>query len=331
MPSDANVIRNVLRAGLWTVRSRSFLDLSESLEGTVLLAGSGRSGTTWVQELIDRRHDYRIIFEPLNPKRVPAVAHFSSLQYLRTDDANPVYLEPIERILRGQLRNPWADHHNRARIARRRLVKEIRANLLMGNLATRFPEVRIVWLVRHPFAVAESALRMGWKDHLDDLLSQPELVADHLRLVEGQFAVLRDPFQRRIAQWSIEQLIPFRQVDRDQVHLVFYEDLVRDPKTEGGKLLEFLGEGWDREAEQAINRPSRLARPDGVSGSADPAIGWKSRVPQDARRAALEVLEVMGLGHLYDDDGIPNHDVVSTLWTGVEPPPASLPVLLPRT
>ena len=170
---------------------------------------------------------------------------------------------------------------------------------------------------------------MGWKDHLDDLLSQPELVADHLRLVEGQFAVLRDPFQRRIAQWSIEQLIPFRQVDRDQVHLVFYEDLVRIQRPRaGGFLNSSVRDGTEKQ-----NKPSTgpvAWHAPRCSGTADPAIGW-TRVPQDARRAALEVLEVMGLEHLYDDDGIPNHDVVSTLWTGVEPPPASLPVLVPRT
>ena len=199
-------------------------------------------------------------------------------------------------------------------IAHRRLVKEIRANMMLGALHENFPEMRIVWLVRHPCAVAESALRMGWRDHLGDMLAQPDLVSDHLEPMVGWLTDLRDPFERRIAQWSIEQLVPLRQLAPGQVHLMFYEDLVLYPEAEGGRLLAFMGETWDQEAARVVGRPSRLARPDGLSRTANPASGWKNRVSEDSYRAALRIVARMGLERLYDSDGMPDHTAVGPDW-----------------
>lgn len=50
---------------------------------TVLIAGTGRSGTTWLSGLVNHDRRYRDVFEPFNPGKVEAFRGFRSKQYLR--------------------------------------------------------------------------------------------------------------------------------------------------------------------------------------------------------------------------------------------------------
>src|SRR5918993_801944 len=75
---------------------------------SVFLAGSGRSGTTWLSEIINHRRGYRYVFEPFNPRVVGPFGHFRTKQYLRPDDQREEFLEPARLALTGRLRHPCA-------------------------------------------------------------------------------------------------------------------------------------------------------------------------------------------------------------------------------
>ena len=160
---------------------------------SVFLAGSGRSGTTWVSGIIDHHNEYRLIFEPFHPGKVRVCKDFRRKQYLRPDDRREEYLGAARRILTGKLRSPWTDRFNTKLLARRRLIKDIRANLLLGWMAENFPGMPIVLLMRHPCAVAASRLALGWRDNLSETMEQEELVEDFSLPLE---AGLRDALRR---------------------------------------------------------------------------------------------------------------------------------------
>ena len=293
----------------WRVKSLSYVDLAPDHRATVLLLGSARSGTTWVGEVIDRHHDHRVVFEPLRADRVPLARAFANGQYLRPADTDPRYVEPMNRILTGRMRNPWADHLNHVVVARRRLVKEIRANLLVPWLVERFPGMPVVLLVRHPLGVAVSRRELGWTDHLDDALAQPDLVADHLsdaqaRLLRG----LTDPFARTVAQACLETLVPLRMSDPDRVLAVSYERLVREPRAEAERVLLHVGQQPDDSLEAALDRPSHLSRADSaVRTGADRVASWTTRVQDRERSAASQVIQALGMEALYSvEDPYPN-------------------------
>ncbi len=300
----------------------SYLDLDPSLSATTVLAGSGRSGTTWLGEILDRHHDHRVIFEPLRASRVPAVAHFAHGQYLRPDEEDSRWVEPVERILRGRLRNRWADHQNHVYLARRRLVKEIRANNLLKWLKTRFPEVKVVWLVRHPCAVAASARALGWRHHLDDLLAQPDLVADHLRPLMPAIAAARTPMEQYVAQWCIETVVPFRTLAPADVCLVFYEELCRDPAREAARVLASVGQEADAALAGALDRPSKLARADSaVRRGQNLVTGWTDKVARSDVEGAVALLEAFGLSEIYGADPWPDPAAGSRLLAQPWSPP----------
>lgn len=306
---------------MWEMRRWSYLDLGGGTEDTVLVAGSGRSGTTWVEELLNRNNDFRIMFEPFWGKQVREVRHFSDHQYLAPGNNDSRFVEPAGRILSGHVRNRWIDHQNTAHLPRRRLVKEIRANNWLGWAADHWPHMPIIFIVRHPMAVVSSGKTLGWGDGLDRLLAQPNLLADHLDPdSEGYVRSLTDPWQRAIARWCIENLVPFRTLGPTRATLVLYEVIASHSDDDIDRMLEVVGQERDERLAEATVRPSRLARAGASpSGSSNPAVRWLSEVDAPQRRQALAVIERLGFGDVYGDEPMPDAGAAHRLWAQAPP------------
>ena len=80
------------------------------------------------------------MFEPFHCKKVTLLKGWRYHQYLRSDNRDEKFLEPATTILGGKIRNEWIDQFNRKRIVRKRLIKDIRANLLLKWIRENFPE-----------------------------------------------------------------------------------------------------------------------------------------------------------------------------------------------
>lgn len=317
-----------------------FLDLGGGHRDTTLVAGSGRSGTTWLSTLINHDNEYRFIFEPFHPAKVAPCEGFLRKQYLRPEDDREMYLAAAEKILSGKVRSRWADRFNRKLVARKRLVKDIRANLLLGWLRHNFPGMPTVLLLRHPCAVADSRLRLGWRDNLDENMAQKQLVGDHLKPFESDILAAKDPFERSIFLWCIENYVPLRQPGSEKLHVVFYENLLADPEKELSSVFDFLGEE-DREPRSAAESPSthrpapqrtyrRDDPPDRLrTGEGQPpndessvrnlspgpdtgrSFGWTERVDAARQKRAANILELFGLDRIYGEGPTPNPEGVS--------------------
>jgi hypothetical protein len=271
-------------------------------ESSVFLAGSGRSGTTWLSEIINHRRGYRYVFEPFNPREVGLFGHFRTKQYLRADDQREEFLGPARLALTGGLRHPWTDRYNGRIIARRRLIKDIRANLLLGWMHAHFPGMPIIILLRHPCAVVASRLDLGWRDNLSETMEQRELVEDFLLPMETEIRAARDAFERHLFLWCIDNYVPLKQLGPQDVHLTFYERLLARPEAELQSLFTFLGEDLDDRVYRRLRRPSPL------SGKREPrptAEGWRTRVSAEQLERSMEILKLFGLDSLYGEGAMP--------------------------
>jgi len=302
------------RAPLSRLLGGLYVDLGKGdHRDSVFLAGSGRSGTTWLSEVINHSGGYHYVFEPFNPARVGAFGHFRSKQYLRPDDTREEFLKPASLALTGALKSSWTDRFNRALVARRRLIKDIRANLLLGWMRANFPGMPIVLLLRHPCAVVASRLALGWKDNLSETMEQQDLVEDFLLPMETEIHAARDAFERHLILWCIDNYVPLRQFAPGEIHLTFYENLLINPEAELQSLFTFLGEDLDDRTCDRLDRPSPLSRKDAPIPSVD---GWRVRVDACQRQRVGEILALFGLEGVYGEGPMPDPSGAYVLMEG---------------
>lgn len=288
-----------------------YVDLDRDPRHSVFLAGSGRSGTTWLSEIINYGGEYRYIFEPFHPDKVDLCKNFRRKQYLRPDDRREEYLGPARTILSGGLRNAWTDRFNRKHVVRRRLIKDIRANLLLGWMRANFPEMPQILLLRHPCAVTNSRLNLGWRDILDDTMEQKDLVKDFLQPFEEEIRAAETPFERSVFLWCIENYVPLRQLGSDSIHVTFYELLCARPANEVRRLFAFLGESFGEEIYRSLDRPSSLSRRESAVVIGErPVDSWTRAVDESQRKRAAEILALFGLDRIYGPEPMPEPEGV---------------------
>jgi hypothetical protein len=306
----------------WTRKLRNrllrefYVDLNRDYRNTIFLAGSGRSRTTWASAIINYKNEYRYVFESFHSSKVEICKEFEHRQYLRPEDRREGFLRPARIILSGGLRSRWPDHLQRRFVSGRRLIKEVRANLMLGWIRVNFPEMPIVFVLRHPCAVANSRthLRRRWTPSLDDFLSQKELVEDFLEPFVGEMRSAKTDFERHVFSWCIENYVPLKQLGRGEIHLIFYENLCQDPEGEVKRLFAFLGKDFDESVLQKMKNPSLFSRLGSAVLSGEGLVGgWRKHVTDAQLQRAVEILGLFGLEKVYSEEPMPDPNGVLTL------------------
>jgi hypothetical protein len=285
----------------------TFRDDDPDPANTVFLCGTMRSGSTWLGEVLNYAHEYRILYEPFNPRAVPLCRGFWERQYLRPDDENPAFLEPARAILSGDIRNPWIDQYNTCKIVNQRLIKEVRASLMLKWIRNHFPRTPIIFLLRHPCAVASSRCKVGYRTDIREkvFFRQETLMSDYLEQLAPKFAWANSDFERHVVDWCIETYIPLAQLKLGDVFLASYENIVANPKAELQRLFAFLKRPFDDAVMDHLAKPSTSSRRKGDKSpvlSGDNIVeGWRKYVSPDQMNSARKIAEIFGLEQIYGE------------------------------
>jgi len=318
------VLRSV-REGRLSPR-HCIVDPWRSTHRAAILVGTARSGTTKVAELLCSARGSRLIFEPLHP-------YDSSLA--PPDFVVGGYLEPGERA--DSLRAVWSDcltgraHHssvdvfNTSRLVLRRLVKSIEATNLVPWLRQEFPDVPVVYMVRHPFAVATSMKNLyeqsneprdvGWGRSVFAML---DAVVERSGLLERPFAATadeirelcrdaKDPFDRVVLRWCLENSLMLT-APIPGVPVMFYERVFQDPHCQLAEIARHLRMPISRGVAHQLEQPSVTdwGRVTTRERSMQERIGgWMAGVEPERMRAGLAILDAFGLADVYGDDEMP--------------------------
>jgi hypothetical protein len=228
----------------------------------VFVLGYGRSGTTWVSDIISRTLGGVLLFEPIHPQANRPIAEKYAFAALPAGAPAPDLASYFGALFAGEFAEPWLlrNHLPHAlhlidpgfirqvvdEVRGHRAVlgfKEIRFNLMVDWLATAYPRGKIVYLVRHPYAVISSILRRNfwefgsfrgvfnrWNENgghgFEPLAADP----DHDRQLELMGVM-----------WGTTHRIAQEQVRRQGIPVWRYEDLYSDPFEQVRALLAYLG------------------------------------------------------------------------------------------
>ncbi len=295
-------IRKSYRRAWQMVGSRLYVNPDPDVRRSILVAGTARSGTTWLGDLIAMQIPCRVMFEPFNPNLVPQFSGFHYFQYLRSDQENPEFYAYAQKLFSGEIRNRWIDHRNECLFPKVRLIKEIRANLALKWVHDHFPQVPILVIVRHPCAVVLSRMELGWAtdSDLQSFLSQPELIQDYLAPFIDLIQGAKMDEEKHAIIWSVSNLVPLRQFKTGELNIVRYENLCTQPENELSSIFELLGIGSNISSSVKMNRPSQTSR--GTSAlvtGADRTTVWKNKLSAQQIDSILRVVDAFGLGDLY--------------------------------
>ena len=298
----------LIRRASQIVGSRFYVNPPGDVNKSIFVAGTARSGTTWLGDLIASQIPCRILFEPFNPNLVPEYREFNYFQYMRPANNNAAFFHFAQKVFSGEIRNHWIDRQNEELLPKYRLIKEIRANLSLKWLHNNFPMVPIIFLMRHPCAVVLSRMELGWAtdDDIQPFLLQPQLVADYLREHLEFIQRVRTEEEKHAIIWSISNLVPLTQFEPGELKIVYYENLCARPEFELPSVFTSIGQRYDAAALGKINRPSqttRVASPV-VSGN-DRISHWKKKLSPRQIDIILQVVERFGLHHIYADSYLP--------------------------
>ncbi len=302
---------SIVASSLNKIKSKAFFDLAG--DDVVIIVGSGRSGTSWLANICNYRNSFRYLFEPLNPAHL-TVHKESPFWCLQNEYAYPL----LDRVMRGKVRGTWVDSRNRSVFAKRRLIKEIRANMLVPWISSNFPKALIVLLLRNPLSVAASRKTLSdqrygnwsWEPNLEELLKTPCIVE---KLSNSEFALLRQQIgsgivMESIADWCINNLVATRNECFKKAHVIFYEDLIVKQDEVVKDLLSHIGVEWNSDVNLAIKKTSEPSRRKVDIKDMNPQSvlnDWQHHITPEERDQALELLRAFDVSRLYTDDWLP--------------------------
>ncbi len=258
------------------LRSPRFIEYNPTPNKTTLICGVGRSGTTWVGNVVGAMTKSRVIFEPFifdnNGQLLFARGrngHFSTRVempiYFRNITENENIRSDIENILFGPINGGWINQDLNPGIYYRRLIKEIRANLILSSILQSWPDLRAIFVLRSPHAVVDSMLRKIQSDwrfawDLNSLLDNENLIADHLAPYLSEIKKPRKLAGQLALRWCVETHVAMKTL-RQQPNALFvrYENLRQISEWERiGRFLE--DRGWRTTPHtEMLSRPSRTA------------------------------------------------------------------------
>lgn len=281
-----------------------------AIKDTVFLAGTGRSGTTWLSNRINQRNDFRYMFEPFQPDYTPAAKVFGSRPFITRDASRPELIQPARKILSGNIQGSWTNRYNRKLFVEKRLIKDIRTNLMLGWLKVNFPEMPMVFLLRHPLAVAASKRKLGWHGTVDDFLKQKSLVDSHLTEYQDDIAKAGEDLfsiEALVWMWAVENIVALRELQKGEALVLFYEDFVLKPEQSLKRLFEYLNMPFDDDLIQDHYKPSPTTRTDSAvrKGPGEILENWRKHIKEDEVSRTLDILSKTGLSTIYSDQALP--------------------------
>jgi hypothetical protein len=277
---------------------------------TILLAGTPRSGTTWVGQILGAAEGFALVNEPLGLK-MPGVerAGFSWATWQPPDAEWPAGEAVLRRYFTGRGMSVKLLLRNRlgALVHRGLVIKEVKANRLLPWISRRFELRGILHLVRHPCAVVSS--------QIEYFPERDPCVPDNIAYVERCMpellpwaTALRTEWEERALTWALDQLVPLRAAGERSWLTVHYETLVMDGERELERILAALripASPAIRQAHAANSWQARARSVDHATASAEERLGvWRRRLSTEQVHDILEVCDRCGL-HLYGDANMP--------------------------
>jgi len=219
----------------------------------IIIFGSGRSGTTWLGEIMSNVVDSKLIDEPLknsNSYKIDKIGLTGWGQFIPEDDTEwSEVFNYFNRLLSGREFNPNHIRNNSKLFTSKIFIlKFIRANLLMPWLVNNFNVRTPIYLIRNPYAVVASRLKhAGWGLNKSNQISEG-IVIPNFRYYNEFYYKYKDCFSKitrleelLTLQWIMEnEYVVNHPMNNKKWITISYEELLIYPEKTMEKIKKRL-------------------------------------------------------------------------------------------
>lgn len=303
-----------------------------SNQSPILVTGIHRGSTSWIGRMLAASGGLTYVNEPLSVSHRPGVLS-TRVKYWYTyinKENESQFLPAFQRLL--QLRYQLFDEIRSIRstrdllrmgrdflsftngrlYGRSALLKDPFASFSTPWFADRLG-CRVVIAVRHPAAFASSLKRLNWPFQIEDLLSQPLLMQDHLERDRAAMTSIGadDVIGRANLLWRMLYRTVYETMqNRDDLIAVRHEDLSRDPVQGFRDLYLKLGYDFTSSVEDVVLNSSSSENPTKLAENKTHSVKLNSRANLDNWKKILSAEEIVrirkmteGVSHyFYSDD-----------------------------
>jgi len=281
----------------------------------LIIFGTGRSGTTWLAELINQVPNSVLIFEPLH-----------SIQYQKFDESdlnlNEVidpeedlqdYYKFFEKIFSLKYFRKWETKFIQPKKLFKvdyYIFKFIRANLLINWLSNNFPLKKPVFIIRHPCAVVSSRMNLKWipnktkRDKFNKKFPQFTEISSNLT-TELELTSL---------SWCMNNYVPLFYNRDNSFIVVSYEGLIINPEKELKRIFELWGMDYPNNILYSHTIPSKTFNMNQHQRYVDKneinsnklLQRWKNELTKSQINTVLEIVSKSGMD-FYSEDLEPDY------------------------
>ena len=247
------------------------------------------------------------MFEPFHKYKVEEFNNFNFRDYIPPLDNNETIKQKYFQILSGGIKNKWIDQYNKKYYCNKRIIKAIRINQSLKWVKLNFPEIPIIYIIRHPCAVSLSKLRLNWDDNLAEYMSQPNLMNDHLEPYKKIINSAITHYEKHFMMWCIENSIVLNTFNRKDIFILFYEYLISEPEKTLIKLYKYLNINYNSNIIDALNKPSSQSNTQSaIFRSKNILSDWTNYIDIKQKEYANNILKEFNLDRLYILDPLPS-------------------------
>jgi len=221
----------------------------------IFIFSTRRGGSTLLRDMIYSQPGFNYIDEPFNfwemhynpYKRkfgFPSTAQITSIDP-QLEDKYRDYMRGLltrKYIIRSQWRI-WDDYYKWR--WHRYVLKDVNLKPVIPWIADQLGnDIRIVYQIRHPMAVAKSLVQCGWPHLYPTFLEDEEFCHKYVttQMIRTVQSVENEgnAYEKYLLDWYFENLVPLRFCKREDWVIVSYEALVCSPRDVAERLCRQL-------------------------------------------------------------------------------------------
>lgn len=241
-----------------------YLAKKSDTKKSIFIAGTMRSGTTFLQEMLESIVKYRLIFEPLS-YRAKIFNEFHYNYYYNTEKKttefnpsftdfiinNDVFKNKLELCIKGYYSNDYLRRNRRYFFTPNTIVKSVRSNLILDYIYKNLTK-NVIFLIRNPLDIWKS---LSYMENTRNILVHSEYSRMYKESgLFNQFPELNNLFKMKFPErfsefrnflivWIIQNYIPLKQnesVNSFNPHVILYKDLLITPFNTINDILTFI-------------------------------------------------------------------------------------------